>query len=138
MYGAALAVPLGLTTRVSGEPRPTTSPTGSRALSQGRAEVVTLLDEPGRSCRPRGPRHDGRPRRGRRGRRPVIADDEPVPPGPATALAAAGRAAAGCRDSEPADGRPATEVEDEPPADARTRSLQPTARREGVSWSSTR
>ncbi len=44
MYGAALAVPVGLTTRVSGE--------GDLAdrvaeLSHGRAEVVTLLDEPG-------------------------------------------------------------------------------------------
>lgn len=46
MYGAALAVPIGLTTRVSGDAG---GDLGDRvaALSQGRAEVVTLLDEPG-------------------------------------------------------------------------------------------
>ena len=46
LYGAALAVPIGITTRVSGEAG---TDLGDRvaALSQGRAEVVTLLDTPG-------------------------------------------------------------------------------------------
>jgi cytoskeleton protein RodZ len=46
MYGAALAVPLGLTTRVSGDDQ---GDLGERvaALAQGRAEVVTLLAQPG-------------------------------------------------------------------------------------------
>ncbi len=46
MYGAALAVPIGLTTRVSGDGP---GDLGDRvaALSQGRAEVVTLLGTPG-------------------------------------------------------------------------------------------
>jgi cytoskeleton protein RodZ len=45
MYGAALAVPLGLTTKVNGG---TGDELADRValLSQGRAEVVTLLDEP--------------------------------------------------------------------------------------------
>ncbi|WP_148575091.1 helix-turn-helix domain-containing protein [Nocardioides caldifontis] len=44
VYGAAIAVPLGITTRVTGE-----GDLGDRvaALSQGRAEVVTLLATPG-------------------------------------------------------------------------------------------
>jgi cytoskeleton protein RodZ len=44
MYGAAMAVPLGITTRVTGE-----GDLGDRVagLSQGRAEVVTLLGTPG-------------------------------------------------------------------------------------------
>jgi cytoskeleton protein RodZ len=46
MYGAALAVPIGLTTKVTGDGD---GDLGERvaALSQGRAEVVTLLDTPG-------------------------------------------------------------------------------------------
>jgi cytoskeletal protein RodZ len=46
MYGAALAVPIGITTRVSGDGE---DDLGHRvaALSQGRAEVVTLLGAPG-------------------------------------------------------------------------------------------
>jgi hypothetical protein len=46
MYGAALAVPIGLTTRVTGEGG---EELGDRvaALSQGRAEIVTLLGTPG-------------------------------------------------------------------------------------------
>ena len=46
LYGAALAVPIGITTRVSGDGE---GDLGERvsALSQGRAEVVTLLDTPG-------------------------------------------------------------------------------------------
>jgi hypothetical protein len=46
MYGAALAVPIGITTRVSGDGE---GDLGDRvaALSQGRAEVVTLLGAPG-------------------------------------------------------------------------------------------
>ena len=46
MYGAALAVPIGITTKVTGDGD---GDLGERvaALSQGRAEVVTLLDTPG-------------------------------------------------------------------------------------------
>lgn len=46
MYGAALAVPIGLTTRVSGQGE---GDLGDRisALSHGRAEVLTLLASPG-------------------------------------------------------------------------------------------
>src|SRR3954452_8664955 len=47
MYGAALAVPLGLTTRVNGgDAHGDDLANRVTALSQGRAEVVTLLDEP--------------------------------------------------------------------------------------------
>ncbi len=72
MYGATLALPLGLTTRVSGG--------GDLAervadLSQGRAEIVTLLDEPGpvvpaQNRTPADPAED----------RPVIADDAVAEP----------------------------------------------------------
>ena len=46
MYGAALAVPIGITTKVSGDGE---GDLGDRvaSLSRGRAEVVTLLDTPG-------------------------------------------------------------------------------------------
>jgi cytoskeleton protein RodZ len=44
MYGAALAVPMGLTTRVSASGAGLED--GLAALSQGRAEVVTVLPEP--------------------------------------------------------------------------------------------
>jgi cytoskeletal protein RodZ len=47
LYGAALAVPLGLTTRVNGEDGHGDDLAARvTALSQGRTEVVTLLDEP--------------------------------------------------------------------------------------------
>ena len=45
MYGAALAVPLGLTTKVDGGAGDELADRVA-VLSQGRAEVVTLLDEP--------------------------------------------------------------------------------------------
>ena len=46
MYGAVLAVPLGITTRVSGAEADELADRVA-SLSQGRAEVVTLLAEPG-------------------------------------------------------------------------------------------
>jgi hypothetical protein len=50
VYGAPLAVPLGLTTRVSGHGEDDLGDHVA-ALSQGRAEVVTLLDTPGQVVR---------------------------------------------------------------------------------------
>jgi len=68
MYGAALAVPIGLTTRVSGHGE---GDLGGRvsALSQGRAEVLTLLASPGV------PRKAGSVTLPEGDERPVITDD---------------------------------------------------------------
>jgi cytoskeleton protein RodZ len=70
MYGAALAVPLGITTKVDGGAGDELADRVA-LLSQGRAEVVTLLDEPepvtSAASVPAAPEEE----------RPVISDDSP-------------------------------------------------------------
>ncbi|HET6562715.1 MAG TPA: RodZ domain-containing protein [Marmoricola sp.] len=72
MYGAALAVPLGLTTKVDGGAGEELADRVA-LLSQGRAEVVTLLDEPEpvTSGSTAASSHDDGEER------PVISDDSP-------------------------------------------------------------
>ena len=74
LYGAALAVPMGLTTRVSAQGEALAD--GLAALSQGRADVVVLrvpepadrdqpttpTTTPGTPTRPAGPTRPGSPR----------------------------------------------------------------------------
>jgi hypothetical protein len=81
MYGAALAVPLGLTTRVSGDAGGALADRVA-SLSQGRTEVVTLLDEP--APIPSSPARPGTADTRDAGEagdaeRPVISDDEAGP-----------------------------------------------------------
>jgi hypothetical protein len=74
MYGAALAVPLGLTTRVSEDGGDLAERVA--VLSQGRTEVVTLLDEP----TPRTSAAASTPAETEGDERPVISDDESATP----------------------------------------------------------
>ena len=100
-YGAALAVPLGLTTRISGDDGNGDLAERVAALSQGRTEVVTLLDEqtplvaPEVAGEAEAPAESGVPTESRvpaepevpadsevpaeAEERPVISDDETVP-----------------------------------------------------------
>ena len=134
MYGAVLAVPLGLTTRVSGAE---TDDVADRvaALSQGRAEVVTLLDEPG----PVLPSSRGRattvgPADGVEEDRTVIGEDEPVPQDRRPRwLRRDEQRRSGAATTEPATADPAAGVEDEPPAAHQHPEPAADPRREGVS-----
>jgi cytoskeleton protein RodZ len=75
MYGAVLAVPLGLTTRISHATEETLQDRFAE-LAQGRAEVVTLLPEPEPVPAARRPEHDEPEDRDAPVERSVITEDE--------------------------------------------------------------
>ena len=117
MYGAALAVPMGLTTKVSAQGRELAD--GLAALAQGRADVVVVEPTPA-------PEAEVQTETETAADAPVVAPPAPAPaPAPATAPVAVATADVGVVEPEPAHEasesfesfeEPADEAEEDRPA----------------------